>query len=161
MPVIIPLVGLKLNPGGKPFAVKPSGVFAPVTVKLNGWPRNATALNALVTTAGAFELGAEIICRIQAGVGNHLFRLARTIPIQMRLREPPVGDIQLEVVTHAGLQGVGAGPVGRALRLPLVNQQLVIDPQPAAVVAVHIKNISLRILRLHLAGPAHGVKPVA
>ena len=47
---------LKANPGGKPLAVKPSGVFAPVTVKLNGWPRNATALKALVTTDGAFEL---------------------------------------------------------------------------------------------------------
>src|SRR5208282_5401625 len=56
MPLTPPLVLLKLNPGGRPFAVKPSGVFAPVTVKLNGWPRNATALNALVTTAGAFEL---------------------------------------------------------------------------------------------------------
>src|SRR5580692_3264106 len=54
-PEMTPLVVLKLRPGGRPVAVKPSGVFAPVTVKVKGWPRNAIALNGLVTAAGAFE----------------------------------------------------------------------------------------------------------
>ena len=64
--MITPLVLLKASPGGRPFAVKPSGVFAPVTVKLNGWPRNATALKALVTTDGALELpAAKAVGRIQ------------------------------------------------------------------------------------------------
>ena len=41
-------------PGGRPVAVKSSGVLAPVTVKVNGWPTNATAVRALVTAAGVF-----------------------------------------------------------------------------------------------------------
>src|SRR5260370_33013247 len=51
-----PFVELKVSPGGKFVAVKRSGVFASVTVKLKGCPTNPTALKALVTTAGAFEL---------------------------------------------------------------------------------------------------------
>ena len=118
MPVMRPLVALKARPGGRPFAVKPSGVFAAVTVKLNGWPRNATALNALVTAGGRVgTAGAETVGRIQAVVRNDLFRLAGTIPIQMRLRRAAGLEIfQLEVVARAGLQGDGVGPVRRALR---------------------------------------------
>src|ERR1700722_9762626 len=56
MPAIEPLVLLKDNPGGRPLAVKPSGVLAPVTVKLNGWPTNATVDRGLVMTAGALDM---------------------------------------------------------------------------------------------------------
>ena len=56
MPLMTPLVELKARPGGKPTAVKPNGVFAAVTVKLNGWPKKPTALNALVMAAGALEV---------------------------------------------------------------------------------------------------------
>src|ERR1017187_1545103 len=55
VPLITPFVGLKASPGGNPFAVKFNGVLAAVTVKLNGCFKNATALKALVMTAGAFE----------------------------------------------------------------------------------------------------------
>jgi hypothetical protein len=48
-----PFVVVKFNPGGKPAAVKFVGVFAPVTLKLNGWPRNATAESGLVMFGGA------------------------------------------------------------------------------------------------------------
>ena len=43
MPLMSPFVVVNARPGGKPVAVKLVGVFAPVTLKLNGWPRNATA----------------------------------------------------------------------------------------------------------------------
>ncbi len=56
-----PLVLLKVNPGGRPAAVKPSGTFAAVTVKLKGCPKKATALKALVTTGGALELPLPIL----------------------------------------------------------------------------------------------------
>src|ERR1700722_4368773 len=56
MPLMTPLGLLNDSPGGSPLAVKPNGVFAPVTVKLNGCPRNATALNALVTTDAALDV---------------------------------------------------------------------------------------------------------
>ena len=86
MPLMTPLVVLKLKPGGRPLAVKPSGVFAPVTVKLNGWPRNATALNGLVIAVGALELPLpKLFVGYKLVVGNDLFRLAGAIPIQMRL----------------------------------------------------------------------------
>ena len=49
---MMPFVLLKLSPGGSPVAVKLSGVFAAVTVKLNGWPRNATALNGALRDRG-------------------------------------------------------------------------------------------------------------
>src|ERR1022692_248331 len=56
VPRMMPLVLLNESPGGNPLAVKFSGVFAAVTAKLKGWFKNATALNALVMTAGALEL---------------------------------------------------------------------------------------------------------
>src|SRR5215469_12143481 len=55
MPLITPLVLLKTSPGGRPLAVNACGVFAAVTVKLNGWPRKATAFNELVITTGALD----------------------------------------------------------------------------------------------------------
>ena len=55
VPLMTPLRRFRARPGGRPFAVKPRGALAPVTVKLNGWPRKATALNGLVRTAGALD----------------------------------------------------------------------------------------------------------
>src|ERR1017187_7586894 len=53
VPTMAPETALKFKPGGRPLAVKPSGEFAAVTVKLNGWPRNAIADNELVMAVGA------------------------------------------------------------------------------------------------------------
>ena len=50
-----PLAALKPRPGGRLVAVKPSGVLAAVTVKLNGWPTNPTAVSELVMAGAALE----------------------------------------------------------------------------------------------------------
>ena len=132
---------LKASPGGNPFAVNFSGVFAAVTVKLNGWLKNATALNALVMTAGALELPLKLFVGYRRLLGMICFDWSGAIPIQMRLRRAAGLEIfQLDVVTHAALQRDGARPIRRALRSPFVNDQLVVHPQLAAVVRMHVEN---------------------
>src|SRR5581483_10094767 len=61
VPLMTPLELLRLSPGGNPLAVKPKGELAPVSVKVKGWPRKATAVSGLVMTAGAFEPPVKLV----------------------------------------------------------------------------------------------------
>ena len=69
--------------------------------------------------------------------------------------------LHFEIVADATLQSDGAGRVGGAFVDPRVNDELVVDPKFHAVIGVRHKVVQFGILRLHLAGPTHGVEAAA
>src|ERR1035438_5275303 len=88
VPLMMPLVLLNESPGGNPLAGKLSGVFAAVTAKLKGWFKNATALNALVMTAGALELPLMLFVGYNRLLGIICFDWLGLYPFRCTTAEP-------------------------------------------------------------------------
>ena len=61
-----------------------------------------------------------------------------------------------DVVAPAGVERNRAGPLGRRLVDPLIDDELVVHPQTHTIVGECVKGVRFGQLRLHLAGPEGG-----
>lgn len=86
-----------------------------------------------------------------------MFSSGRGTPGEFGLGAAAVFEVfHFDVIFLAGDQGDCAGPFFGRLVDPFVDYQLVVDPEPDAVISGGVKSVGLRVLRLNLTGPADG-----